>query len=97
MFLQSYHGLDEIGWLAKVVAFRSADVQKEGAHYHSSEWRIVPEQDKDYGAVACSIVLNPRTGLIMQDDDDTKQEATDKSKLSKSAPQTQPDTDQPVR
>jgi len=29
-----------------------------------SEWQTVPE-DRDYDAVACNIVLNPRTGLAM--------------------------------
>ena len=96
MFVQSYYGSDEIGWSAKVVAFRSEDVQKEGAQYHSSEWRTVPEKDKDYDAVACNIVLNPRTGLAMSKEDAAPQEVTDTSESSESATQTQPDSDQPV-
>jgi len=96
MFVQSYYSSDEIRWLANVVAFRSEDVQKEGAQYHSSEWRTVPEKDKDYDAVVCSIVLNPQTGLAMSKEDATPQEVKDTSKSSESVTQTQPDTDQPV-
>ena len=96
MFVQSYYGSDEIGWSANVVAFRSEDVQKEGAQYHSSEWRTVPENDRDYDAVACNIVLNPRTGLAMSKEDAVPQEVKDTSESSESATQTQPYTDQPV-
>ena len=48
---------------AQVVVFEEADVQTEGAHYQSSEWCTVPEENKGYGSVACNIVLNPRVVL----------------------------------
>ena len=82
---------------AQVVVFKEADVQTEGAHYQSSEWRTVPEENKDYGSVACNIVLNPRTGMIMESDDGTENETIDKSSQGVVARQTRPDTDQPER
>ena len=82
---------------AQVVVFKEEDVQTEGVHYQSSEWRTVPEENKDYGAVACSIVLNPRTGMIMESDDGTENETIEKSNQSVLARQTRPDTDQPER
>ena len=63
---------------AHVVVFSSADKQTEGAQSRSSEWRTVPE-DKDYGSIACNIVLNPRTGMIMEPSDGTKKKTAHKS------------------
>ena len=63
---------------AHVVVFSSVDVQTEGARYKSSEWRTVPE-DKDYDSVACNIVLNHRTGMIMESSAGTKKKTTQKS------------------
>ena len=53
---------------AHVVVFKDADVQTGGASYESSEWRAVPEENKEYSDVASNLVLNPRTGMIMDSD-----------------------------
>ena len=82
---------------AQVVVFKPADVQTKGAHYQSSEWRTMPEENKDYGSVACSIVLNHRTGMIIESSAGTENETIDKSNQSVLALQTRPDTDQPER
>ena len=82
---------------AQVVVFKEADVQTEGAHYQSSEWRTVPEENKDYGSVACNIVLNPRTGMIMDSDDGAEKGTINKPGEGVVARQTRPDTDQPER
>ena len=79
---------------AQVVVFKPADVQIEGAHYQSSEWCTMPEENKDYSSVTCNIVLNRRAGIIIESDDGTENETIDKSNQSMLAQQSRPDTDQ---
>ena len=53
---------------AQVMVFQEADVQTDRASYESSEWCTIPEENKDYSAVASNIVLNPQAGMIMDSD-----------------------------
>ena len=80
---------------AQVVVFKEADVQTDGASYESSEWRTVPEENKEYSDVASNLVLNPRTGMIMDSDGGAENGTINKPGGGVVVVRTLPDTDQP--
>ena len=80
---------------AHVVVFKEADVQTDGASYESSEWRTVPEKNKEYSDVASNLVLNPWTGMIMDSDGGAENGTVNKPGGGVVVVRTLPDTDQP--